>query len=173
MNLELVLHSYILCLSMVFIRVYRVASLDKRTSSHLIFPFADYNSPTHIFYSKVCAGKMHGEYLATLHHSLNIGFWYNLFNPDHADSTKPRTEFKTLFLKKIQFCAVIPGTCDNYTEIRHERIIAMRKWTVKEFPIQEMSFPNYILWKPVYRKWGKLNFWLNEWKCLRWSLKVI
>ncbi len=26
----------------------------------------------------VCAGKMHDEYFATLHRSLNIGFWYNL-----------------------------------------------------------------------------------------------
>ncbi len=28
---------------------------------------------THIFYSMVCAGKMHGEHFATLHRSLNIG----------------------------------------------------------------------------------------------------
>ena len=34
----------------------------------------------HIFYSMVCAGKMHDEHFATLHRSLSFGFWYSLSN---------------------------------------------------------------------------------------------
>ncbi len=68
----------------------------------------------HIFYSMVCAGKMHDELFATLHRSLNIDFWYNCMMKKitSLNTNHPRLVIHVIIFQKFQ-CPIL-ASFDNW-----------------------------------------------------------